>query len=345
MKQFAVWVTELRNDLFVRARIKLTFLYAASIVFVFSIFYLILNQLRINELRHRLDTAILNPTAREEIINQLAQSLDKTTLVVFGFIAIIVIVINYFIAGKTLSPIRQIVRTQKRFIADASHELRTPLAIMKTNSEVALLDGRQMSGSDAFEVLHSNLEEIDRMSKIIENLLSLSYYDSRVTEIPFMPVSLADVVRNITNKAQSLAIKKAVKLTLAQADEGMILGNITAIEQMTMNLIKNAVTYTPQGGEVRVSVENRNRSLLELKVEDSGIGISPEDLPHIFSPFYKAGDGRHQEEGTSGLGLTIVKKIVDRHQGEIRVESEINKGTLFCVSFPGIMTLKLRKTV
>ena len=303
-KRFAAWVTELKNDPFTRARLKLTALTTLSILIVFLVAHL---------------------------------TLLKSNLTPLNFYLLIVICIataSFLISAKTLSPIIQIMRAQKRFISDASHELRTPLAIMKTNSEVALLSGDQISPQEATSTLKSNLEEVDRMSKIIENLLALSYYDNKFKEIPFQQINLSKVVINIVKDTENLARKKNIHLRLLNTDPGIIMGNPVAIEQMAINLIKNAVTYTLEGGLVSISVTARIATL-EFKVKDTGIGIEKKDLPNVFNPFYKAGLGRIQlERESSGLGLTIVKKIVDRHHGSIYINSAIQKGTTIIVTLP-----------
>ena len=303
-RPFAAWVTELKNDPFTRTRLKLTALTTLSILIVFLVAHL---------------------------------TLLKSNLTPLNFYLLIVICIataSFLISAKTLSPIIQIMRAQKRFISDASHELRTPLAIMKTNSEVALLSGDQISPQEATSTLKSNLEEVDRMSKIIENLLALSYYDNKFKEIPFQQINLSKVVINIVKDTENLARKKNIHLRLLNTDPGIIMGNPVAIEQMAINLIKNAVTYTLEGGLVSISVTARIATL-EFKVKDTGIGIEKKDLPNVFNPFYKAGLGRIQlERESSGLGLTIVKKIVDRHHGSIYINSAIQKGTTIIVTLP-----------
>ena len=300
------WATVLRTDPFVNARIRLTFLYIGSVVVVLA------------------------------ITNVLIFKIDLSTL--YLLIIVTVALISYFISEITLSPIRHILRAQKRFIADASHELRTPLAIMKTNAEVALLDGARLDPHEAVSILKSTVEEIDRMSGIIENLLALSYYDNRFTEIPLSPVNLATMVTNITKRAESLALTKGVNMRVVYTDPGAIKANPIAIEQLVINLLKNAVTYTPTEGQVNVSVTNRG-DIMELKIKDSGIGIPEKDLPFVFSPFYKAGQARTpHEKGSSGLGLTIVRKIVERHKGSIYLNSKEGKGTTVSIFFPRLIS-------
>ena len=287
-KQFAAWVTALRDDPFTGSQLNLTL---AS--FFFSIIVLLLGG---------------HPV-----------------------LAIILPLLNYLLANTILNHIRTIIRTQKRFIADASHELRTPLSIIKADSELALREGTNLATADALNTITSTLEEVNRMSKIIENLLALSFYDAKVTEIPFAPVQLADLAANLVRKAQIIAAKKGVNLAMAETEPVVILGNTTALEQMIMNLIRNALLYTPSGGSVRVRVLKSSEDMAVLKVTDTGVGVSEKDLPNIFNPFYKA-EHPGRTEG-SGLGLTIVKKIVERHHGRIRLESELGKGTTVTAEF------------
>jgi signal transduction histidine kinase len=318
-KRFAAWVIGLRNDPFIWARIQLTGLYTISILVVFL---------------------IANVDAFRYWIN--SQVGHENTISVFLLLTLIVISVSFMFSDRSLSPLRRIMRAQKRFIADASHELRTPLAIMKTNSEIVLLDGDHINPSEAQDTFKSNLEEIDRMSKIIENLLALSYYDNRFADIPFQEINLSKLVTSIVEKSQSLAKKKSINLRLLNTDPGLIRGNVVAIEQLAINLIKNAINYTPDGGQVSVSVTTKSTTI-EFKVKDSGIGIEKKDLPSVFNPFYKAGQGRIQlERESSGLGLTIVKKIVERHDGSIYLNSAIGKGTTFISTFPRFQAENLK---
>lgn len=341
-KPFVAWVIGLKNDPFISARIRITFLYAVSLVLAFAITNFTLFRLWLNTLEQTIPNT-LNPVLRREFIDKINMEIGALTLNVYLLLLLGVIVLSFLISGRTLSPIQRIVRAQKRFIADASHELRTPLAIMKTNSEIALLDGDAMDPKEAAETFRSNLEEIDRMSKIIENLLALSYYDNRFAEIPFQEINFSKLVTNITNKSRSLADKKTINLRLLNTDPGLIMGNPVAIEQLAINLIKNAITYTKENGQVSVSVTAKN-TVLEFKVKDTGIGIEKKDLAHIFSPFYKAGHARIQlERESSGLGLSIVNKIVERHHGSIYINSAVGKGTTIIVTLPRYQAEQLKK--
>lgn len=337
MKNFwklsAGWVIGLRDDPFIWARLKLTLLYSVSLIGAFLATNITLLRLWFNTLNAVLPGTI-DPSIHQQFVSQLNSEVARVGIIVYAFLGFIVVVVSFLISGPTLSPIRRIVRAQKRFIADASHELRTPLAIMKTNSEIVLLDGDNIDPKEAQQAFKSNLEEIDRMSKIIENLLALSYYDNRFADIPVQEINVAKLVTSITDRSQGLAKKKNINLRLLNTDPGLIMGNIVAIEQLAINLIKNAINYTPDGGQVSVSVTTKNTSI-EFKVKDSGIGIEKKDLPNVFNPFYKAGQGRIQlERESSGLGLTIVKKIVERHDGSIYINSAVGKGTTIIITFP-----------
>lgn len=334
LKQFEALVTELKNDPFVRARFKLVAQVIITTVISLFLANVILNYSRDYELRVRLTGRLADQKNEEAIIDSLGRALNRDHGIIFIGLGGAIILIGYILTGWTLAPIRQILRAQKRFIADASHELRTPLSIMKTNSEVLLMDGDNINPRDSIGALKSNIEEIDRMSKLIENLLRLSYYDNKTPEIPLYPVNLSEIVKSIVDKAKTLAMTKTIRLTVTDADDGKILGNPTALEQLIINIVKNAILYTPEGGTVTVSVKNYDSSGVRFNVRDTGVGIDPKEIPSIFNPFYKTETSKSIYNGGSGLGLTIVKKIVDRHLGQISVESDIGKGTSVTVSFP-----------
>lgn len=299
-KQSAGWVTRLRRDPFIWPRLKFVFL---SFIITFLVFGSI-------------------------------QQFGTWTWPTLMLSMLLVALMSYFLASVALIQVRTVLRAQKRFIADASHELRTPLSIIKADSEIALFDGETLSAQEAAHTLKSNLEEVDRMSKIIENLLSLSFYDTKVTEIPSQPLNLTEIAEKLVSKAQILASKKEVVLGIGDNDTAWVSGNGTALEQMAMNLIRNAILYTPSGGSVYVSVKKDRDIYATLIVRDTGIGISAKDLPHVFNPFYKA--ERPKTNEGSGLGLTIVRKIIERHRGIIQIDSELGVGTTVSVSIPDI---------
>jgi len=340
-KQFVAWVIELRDDPFVGPRVKFTIVNFVVIIIIFAWGNLILDIGRENQIRQRLHGHFTDAQTEETVIQDTISGFRAISSFLFLSIALGASIISYFLAGMTMGPIKEIIRAQKRFIADASHELRTPLSIIKADSEIALLDNEDISPKESSVVIKSNIEEVDRMSKIIDNLLNLSSYDTTAVEIPFTQVNISQLIINLIKKTQSLAKNKDVKLILAHTDEAFVVGNAIALEQMTMNLIRNAILYTPQGGLVTVSVEKNKKDAI-LKVKDTGIGISPKDLPNILAPFYKGEQTRRSggfinREG-SGLGLTIVKRIIERHHGYIDIQSKLGKGTTVKVSIPATNT-------
>lgn len=307
-RQLEAWGTELKNNPFTLARVRTT---------AFGVLLVLLTLLA------------------DKILQ-----LNQAGILVYVLVLLVVGIISYIISSRTLSTIQHILRAQKRFIADASHELRTPLAIIKTSSEITLLSGDHIDPKEAKENLHSTVEEVDRMSKIIESLLVLSYYESQAGEIKLEKIDVSKLVVKTMDKIKNIAKKKSIDLRILNTDSCFMLGSPVAIEQIVMNLVKNSIAYTPPRGWVRISVTARNSiirklNLIELEVKDNGIGIGQEDLANVFNPFYKADRVRDPlEQESSGLGLTIVKKIVERHNGSISINSALGKGTTITITFP-----------
>lgn len=331
LKQFMEWVIGLRNNLFLWARLKLTFLYIAFIAAILVIFSVSLYWNIDKNVRDSIKDKIKESAAKQLAIEQTGTHLkdsiimeDVITIFFFGGLA-------FFLAGRNLRPIQDTLEKQKRFIADASHDLRTPLAIMKTDCEVDL-KRNNMSQEEAHDLLKSNLEEINRMSVMVEQLLFLSR-NNEWQKQKMETVSLGIFARKIVKRIQVLAKNKNINLDISETQEGKIMGNELDLEKMLLNIIKNAIDYTPSGGKIDVSVR-RIKNKMELCVKDLGIGISTEHLPHITEPFYKADRARAGESMGSGLGLSIVKEIVERHKGTIKINSTLGKGTQVLISFP-----------
>ncbi|MBV9159853.1 MAG: HAMP domain-containing histidine kinase, partial [Candidatus Kaiserbacteria bacterium] len=213
------------------------------------------------------------------------------------------------------------------------HELRTPLSVIKTNTEVALLDDKV--SPEMKETLHSNIEELDRISEIINNLLSLSAL-VKPERIEFSAVDLSAVATDSVQKLSQLAKRGEHQVTLRKSPDTQVWGNATALQQIVSNLLKNAITYTPRGGHIRITVEPAPNNQVELIVQDSGIGIARKDLFRIFEPFYRADPSRTKGRGGTGLGLAIVSELIKMHQGRITIRSAVGRGTTVSVLFPGV---------
>lgn len=273
-----------------------------------------------------------NPQAiGESIASEL--SAMRTRTVTWTAIAVVAVTVflSYLIARVALMPTRNALESQKQFIGNVAHELRTPLSVIKTNTEVALM--APSMESELKTTLTSTIEELDRISEIINNLLSLSA-SVRPERIEFKDTDLGSVVRGVIEKLKDLADSKRVDITARISERRNVHGNVTALEQVAMNIIKNAITYSPRGGRIIVTIEPVFPDHIEFTVQDFGIGIARKDLFRIFEPYYRADLSRRRGEGGSGLGLTIVSELVKLHNGRITVRSAEQRGTIVTVQLP-----------
>jgi signal transduction histidine kinase len=217
----------------------------------------------------------------------------------------------------------------RRFIADASHELRTPVTALK-NFNTLLLDSATDDPAAREEFLSESQAQIQRLEWITHNLLDLSRLDAGLLELDLVENDLGEIIETAACHFQPLADGKGVSLLTRLSDTPIILlSDRMRLEIALTNLLDNALKFTPTGGEVAVSLERAADRVL-LRVYDTGVGIPPEDMPHIFERFYR-GRG-HNAEG-SGLGLAIVKSIVEAHGGQVSVESSAGEGTAFTLIF------------
>ncbi len=218
-----------------------------------------------------------------------------------------------------------------QFTADASHELRTPVAIMRTTAEIAL---RQKRDEETYrKALQEILEEAERTSSLVDDLLTLARADSATQQLAFTSTNLADVVEMAFAKIKFLASEKSVAVSLQVARRDLWMeGNQEALLRLFLVLFDNAVKYTPAGGRVSIALELVGGRAV-LQVQDSGTGIAAEDLPHIFERFYRADKTRTRKQGGFGVGLAIAKWIAEAHDAKIRVESTVGQGSIFKVEF------------
>ena len=220
---------------------------------------------------------------------------------------------------------------QRRLVADASHELRTPLAVMRAELEVALR-ADDLSAADA-EVLASTAEEATRMSKIVDDLLTLAHRDENNLELLLAPVDLGEIATEVTTQLRPLAQAGDVRL-LVEAPPVPVVADQARLTQVVTNLVDNAVKYTGAGGSVRVRVWEQ-AGWGGLAVTDTGPGIGPQDLPKVFDRFFRLDAARTRVQGGSGLGLAICKELVEAHGGRIRAESVPGAGSTFSLTLPG----------
>ena len=224
-------------------------------------------------------------------------------------------------------------RRQRRFTADASHELRTPLTIMKGEVDVALQ--RSRDPEDYRKVLQAVNDEVDRLIHLSGSLLTLTLTRADAGEIPLTleGVSAADVVSGAVEHMRSTALRKGVDLRLAPGDGVTLWADEDLLLQVLINLLDNAIKYTPAGGQVTAGW-SVNGDRIEMWVRDTGAGIPEEHTPFIFDRFYRVDKARSRSDGGVGLGLAISRWIVEAHGGSIRVESVSGEGSTFTVRLP-----------
>jgi signal transduction histidine kinase len=232
------------------------------------------------------------------------------------------------LARKSLVPVEESMERMRRFVADASHELRTPSAVLRTRAEVALQRARSVE--EYAEIVEKTKNEAERLGRLVDGLLLLAAADENRLAVSRQPVFLDDLLVQASELARTLAASKGVTLELGDFDEAPVEADPDLVRHLFLILLENAVKYTPSGGTVYAGV-TADDARCRVTVRDTGPGIPPETLPHVFERFYR-GDPARQREGGSGLGLAIAKSIADAHGADIGIESEVGHGTTVRVS-------------
>jgi signal transduction histidine kinase len=231
---------------------------------------------------------------------------------------------------EMLDKLESSISKEKRFASDASHELRTPVSIISAQVEQTL-SGNKRSERDYRQALKKILMESKKMSYIISQLLMFYRGDEGKYELNFEILDLNMIVEEVANEFKGIASDNGIEINFEVKEKVKIRADQTLITRLLINLIDNAIRYSKKDGKVNIVVF-REKDFANIIVEDNGIGISKKDIPYIFDRFYRS-DRSRTGQGT-GLGLSIVKWIVDMHKGEIKVESEINRGSRFIVKLP-----------
>jgi len=220
---------------------------------------------------------------------------------------------------------------QRQFTADASHELRTPLTIITGDLDVLLR--RRRAPEEYEEVARGVADEVTRVGRLVEDLLTLARADSGQAELAREFIYLDALVDDIAAGPRRLAAAKGVVLDTRLARDVAVIGDPARLRQLALNLLGNAVTYTPEGGRVTVTLTAAG-DMARLEVADTGIGIAPEDLPRVFDRFFRADEARTHSEGGTGLGLAIARWSVEAHGGRIGVRSGLGVGSVFTATAP-----------
>ncbi|MDN3511220.1 MAG: ATP-binding protein [Candidatus Jettenia sp.] len=235
------------------------------------------------------------------------------------------------VINEMLSRLENSFNQIRQFTTDASHELRTPIAIMKAGIEVALSKERDVRGYQ--QVFANTLEDLRRISKIIENLFILARADAGRYEIHMGRMNLYPVITDIVEQLKLIAEQKNIFVSMENMEDIFIEGDELLIRMLLLNLVDNAFKYTSHNGTIKLSL-GKDNSWVKIIIEDNGIGISEEDIPHIFDRFYRASKVRTANYNGGGLGLSICQWIVKSHHGTIAITSKVHKGSTFTVILP-----------
>jgi two-component system, OmpR family, sensor histidine kinase CiaH len=266
--------------------------------------------------------------------NSERELLDKLLLIMIigcGIGILCAVASGYFLAGRALIPIKNAWQKQQQFVSDASHELRTPLAVIQAKTEL-IFRSPSASIKDKIIDISTISNESRRLSKLVTNLLTLARSDSDQIEVKKESFRVDQLLMEILQQYEEIVVYQEKSLVLNPADPVSFLGDRERIHQLIVILLDNAIKFTSEGGEIRLSCSQSHSSII-LQVEDSGIGILEKDIPKIFDRFYQGDKSRTGAEGT-GLGLSIAKWIIDKHHGKVKVTSSPGKGTLFEITFP-----------
>ena len=220
---------------------------------------------------------------------------------------------------------------QKQFTSDASHELRAPLAVIEAESTLALQ--KERPATDYQQSLETISQESRQMSSLIDQLLTLARADAGKEQWNFTKVNLGSLVSNLSTDIEVLCQEKGLSLQSGKTPDLVVEGDEARLRELFMNLLNNAVRYTPSPGTISVSLR-REGQMAVVAVKDTGIGIPAEDMPFIFERFYRVDKARSRTEGGTGLGLAISKHIAEAHGGKIQVESQVGVGSTFSVWLP-----------
>jgi signal transduction histidine kinase len=233
---------------------------------------------------------------------------------------------GWFLAGKSLAPVRVAFARQHAFVSDASHELRTPLTVIRANAE--FIQQEQPDNAEARDIIG----ETDRLSALVDALLAVArgqkHADSAMTD-----VDLGELIEKAAASFQPLAAEQGLELSAVAADDVVVMGDREQLQQVIVIMLDNAVRYTASGGRVHVQAR-RDGSNAIVTVHDTGIGIGEQELERVFERFYRADEARNRQSGGAGLGLAIARELVTRHGGKISVDSTEGAGSTFTIQLP-----------
>lgn len=326
--------------MFHSARIKLTLWYLLIIMLISLSFSVVIYRMLTSELdRVERMQRLRFGHGVPEIFRLDPQLVDETKDRLLFFLAMVNLAIlagsagaGYFLAGRTLRPIAEMVEEQKQFITDASHEIRTPLTSLRSEIEVSLRD-KELNLAEARKILRSNLEEVNHLQVLSDGLIKLTQYQKGNNGFPVTKLSLGSLVNEAIKKVAGLA--KSKKIIIQNETKDLSLeGNLPALTELLIIFLDNAIKYSPPETTVKISTQ-KSDGLVFISIADQGVGIDEKDIPHVFDRFYRADKSRNKSDTPGyGLGLSIAKQIVGKHHGLIKVQSQLNVGTTFIIQLP-----------
>jgi signal transduction histidine kinase len=297
-------------------------------------------------LRGHADAFVL-PSGRALVAIAVADEIEledryASLIAAFGFSALAALVLvalgGWLLAGKSTAPVEEVVSHMRRFMADAAHELRTPLTVVRARAEVALQRSREPREYE--EALRGIERETTRLGRLVEDLLILARADAGERPIERQRVFLDDVALDAAEAARAIADRKLVRLEVADFEEAPMYADPALLRQLVMILLDNAIKFTAPSKSVQVQVLCGPQRV-RLTVADEGMGIRPDQLPHVFERFYRGDLSRTRANGSgpdgfegAGLGLSIAQWIVNEHGGTIAIDSQPGQGTRVSVQFP-----------
>lgn len=271
---------------------------------------------------------LLNITSEESLKIRLIQ-----IFVLAGSISLIfLLIISIYLTNKSIEPIKETFNRQKQFIADASHELKTPLTIIKTNTSLLLSNPEDTIRNQSKWIKYIDSQS-DRMSELVNEMLSLAKLDVEKNKLIFSPINLSNMIESMLLTFDAIIFENKITLNTNINKNIMINANEESIKKLFNILMDNAVKYTNKEGCISVNLVT-DKSKSRLVIKNTGEGIPKDKLNKIFERFYRADDSRDRETGGYGLGLSIAKSIVTQHKGKIYASSNLNKDATFTVDLP-----------
>ena len=336
----------MKENIFHSASLKLASLYLLIIFFISLLFSSWLFNVSMSEIRQTVlrvpapverirnadpDFAAELRNAQDEAIEEARNSLMYQLIIINVIIAIAGATVSYYLARRSLKPIEEAHEAQSRFTADASHELRTPITAMRTETEITLTEPK-LTLKDAKQQLESNIEELDKLTALSDGLLRLARLDN--SPLIMERTNLNQIIHEATSRVSPLADQKHQHIIENLAETITLQADPTSLTDAVVVLLDNAIKYSPDEAEITIATKQQ-RQHVTLIVSDQGVGIPPKDLPHIFERFYRADQSRTKNKVNGyGIGLSIVKAIIEAHRGSVSVKSTVGQGTSFTVNLP-----------